>query len=163
MTPWTGKNGILMCKRFTHGLPKVAVIFALVFSLAGCATLIDGRTQTVTFTSDPPGATVEIVVDDQTETITTPGSIELQRDTFLVAVFKKEGHHPTEFVVRGDQNPTVMVNFAWAILFPIGILGVVLSAGHDGSTGAQWKYEDDAHVKLTPCQPGQKPHVILAN
>jgi hypothetical protein len=70
--------------------------FAFVFGLflvTGCASIISGSKQEISFSSKPTAATVTIQPGDQK--ITTPGKIELERKNGPYRVtFNYEGYEP---------------------------------------------------------------------
>lgn len=69
---------------------------------SGCSTLLHGPTQSVRIESTPPGAEVTITPQtsqrgptfliDGEQTVTTPATVELRRDTFYRLEFQKEGY-----------------------------------------------------------------------
>lgn len=129
-------------------------------TLGGCASAINGTTQTVTFASDPPGATMTL---DGRE-YTVPVTIQVPRKQMHLAVFRKEGYHITEFAVRRRQSPVFMANAAWGILGPIGVLITAATAGADVASGAAWDLEPAAvNATLVPRKPGSSPHTVLGN
>jgi len=104
------------------------IFYALiVFSLTGCATVINGRTQEVEVTSNPIGASVS----DGVTVWTTPAKISLKRNSTHQLTFYKEGYKPQ--VVRLDRTLSGAV--AGNILLPFGLV----CWGIDAITGAQWK------------------------
>ena len=78
-------------------------IFAsLCFLAGGCATFIHGPYQNVRIESDPPGATATInptlnerganFLDQKKQTVTTPATVRLQRDTTYRVELNKPGY-----------------------------------------------------------------------
>ena len=110
-------------------MPTLRWIFCtlIVFSLTGCATVINGRTQEVEVTSNPIGASVS----DGVTVWTTPAKISLKRNSTHQLTFFKEGYEPQ--VVRLERTLSGAV--AGNILLPFGLVG----RGIDAITGAQWK------------------------
>ena len=110
-------------------MPTLRLIFCalMVFSLTGCATVINGRTQEVEVTSNPIGASVS----DGVTVWTTPAKISLKRNSTHQLTIYKEGYQPQ--VVRLDRTLSGAV--AGNILLPFGLV----CWGIDAITGAQWK------------------------
>jgi hypothetical protein len=67
---------------------KTLLAIVLCGSLVGCATIMNGSRQSVSFESEPSGANVAIAGNVVGQ---TPGKIELRRNASYVLVFTKEG------------------------------------------------------------------------
>ncbi|MCQ2411934.1 MAG: PEGA domain-containing protein [Sphaerochaetaceae bacterium] len=78
----------------------LAVVCVLV--LSSCATMFSDDYETVTFSSDPSGATVKI---DGAERGTTPTALVLRTDRTYVVEVSKEGYRP--------QIATISKNVKW--------------------------------------------------
>ncbi|MCZ7627552.1 MAG: PEGA domain-containing protein [Candidatus Methylomirabilis sp.] len=77
-----------------------ALLFALV-ALAGCASIVSGRTQEVSFTSNPEGATVTVngrIIGK------TPLTANLQREKGQSLAFSKEGYKTLSREFETDLN-----------------------------------------------------------
>jgi hypothetical protein len=125
------------------------VLPALIFAthlLAGCATLTTSSSQTVTLTTEPPGAACTFKRDGQVIGIVnpTPGSLTVskshsdidvscRRDDYLDAV----GRVGSKFQAMTFGN----------ILFG-GIIGIVV----DATSGATAEYEATISIRLTPAE-----------
>jgi hypothetical protein len=64
---------------------RLAAMAWLLVSSSGCATLINGRYQTIQLKSDPPGATAAI----DGVVVVTPGDVRLKRSRDYRVLFKK--------------------------------------------------------------------------
>ena len=116
-------------------------IVLLVFFISGCASIIDGKRQAMTFNSVPEGA--HVVVNGITSG-TTPANIVIDRSFFsdTVVVLKKNGYSDVEIKLAKSTNWWFLGN----ILFP-GLYGTTT----DAISGAIVQYQPDQyHVTLTP-------------
>ncbi len=108
----------------------------------GCATLIEGSTQDVTFISEPSGA--QIVVDG-TPMGVTPAVITLKKplaDNTNV-VFKKDGYQDQEVILHRK-----VTGWFWGnIIF--GLWGL-LGSSTDAMSGSQWEYSQNTYVVTLP-------------
>ena len=108
--------------RMSHGSKFISVfVVALVF--CGCATIISGRHQDVQVISSPSGAKSST----GGQSITTPGSLTLRRDTNHVILIEKEGYISETATVSSGVGPAVAGNI---------ILGGLIGGGIDAATGA---------------------------
>jgi hypothetical protein len=124
----------------TFVLPLLLVISAALVS--GCATIIHGSDQSVTVTSSPSAADVEI---KRLGGVTifkgvTPLMVNLDREHDYNVVVKMEGY----------QESSVFINNEFDALFLGNILcGGIIGMGVDVLTGAMWKLDPDMiHVSL---------------
>jgi hypothetical protein len=112
------------------------VSLVVLAALSGCTLIMQGTTQSVTFTSEPAGATVSVAG----QTGTTPVTLELPKDDYQVA-FKRPGYedHSVELHRRIS---------AWFI----GSIAMGLVASTiDFATGAWKEFEStDINVTLQP-------------
>ncbi|MGL4401850.1 MAG: PEGA domain-containing protein [Luteolibacter sp.] len=92
--------------------------------LSSCASIFNGRNQTVEITSHPPGASVRI---NGSDTGKTPLSAELSRKISHRVELDLKGYKPYETVLAPEFNGAAMGNILGG-----GIIGMVV----DGSTGA---------------------------
>lgn len=112
---------------------RAAVILTLSLSLflnAGCATILDGRTQKVHVNSIPKGALVTrggVVLGE------TPDTVELARFNSRPLVIEKDGHR--RVMVRMDQ--TLNLTTLWnGLLFLFGVVPGVVGFAVDAVTGS---------------------------
>ena len=69
---------------------------------SGCATIVNGRTQAVTVTSEPPGA--HLFIKSQLVGV-TPARLKLKRgDEHLVLRFEKDGFSPQEIALKRSAS-----------------------------------------------------------
>jgi hypothetical protein len=106
----------------------------LLLALTGCSLLAQGRSQEVTFTSDPPGAAFTVAG----QSATTPATLELPKDDYRIT-FEKEGFHPVELDLKRRTSP-----YFYGSL----VMGVIASSA-DLVTGAWQAFETtEVHVVL---------------
>jgi len=115
-------------------------VFVLCFS-SGCATLIDGSTQLVTFKSLPEGVTVTVNGKTLGE---TPIVLDLERQSESVVEFYKEGYTKHSLQMETRMNGLVFVNLIWCF-------SCVLSTTTDYASGAAYQYDPNKYfVILVP-------------
>lgn len=116
------------------------VLFVLfVFCGGGCATIINGTTQEVAVSSDPPGAAVDI---DGQQQLTTPFSAELERKRDHVLTFTMPGYETQQVVLNHTVSGAVAGNI---------LAGGLIGWGVDAASGAQYKLvPDTVAVSLRP-------------
>lgn len=109
------------------------VVVWLFLPLSGCASILHGGKQEVTFDSKPPGATVKL---DNALQLTTPHTIALTRSTNHQATFTKEGYEPQQILIKHDflVGHSIVGNIL--PLFPVGL-------AIDIMTGSAWGFEED--------------------
>jgi hypothetical protein len=123
-------------------LLALGAIAPLVFT--GCATLTKGSSQTVTVTTDPPGAICTIAREGQTVAVVnpTPGSIPVEKSSKeLSVVCDKPGYQPSSGALASSFQAMTFGN----ILFG-GLIGVAIDAG----SGAANEYPTLITLTLVP-------------
>ena len=124
---------------------RLVVIFGFVIS--GCASIVDGRRQALTFNSIPEGA--HVVVNGITSGM-TPANVVLERSVFsdTVVVIKKEGYQDMEIKLAKSTN--------WWFLGNI-LTGGLIGTTTDTVSGAIVQYQPDQYqVTLTPLKVSQE-------
>ena len=112
-------------------LNLIVITFTFVF-LTGCASIISGRHQTVTFTSNPDDAVVTI---DGKQLGKTPLTAQLDRKSGAqVVTLEKSGYKPVTFQLKATVNGWFFGNL---------IFGGLLGSSTDSSTGAINAYSQD--------------------
>lgn len=118
---------------------KVLTVVCLLIA-TGCASIVDGRRETVSFSSDPPGA--QIIINGKPMGV-TPASIVLERSDYDKAnvIFKKEGYE--------DQHSTIETSlnmWFWGNVLCGGLIG----SSTDAATGAMWKFAPNSYYASMP-------------
>lgn len=100
-------------------------LLAITFAVSGCATVVNGRTQEVTFSSNPPGATVFV---DGVNVGTTPAAANLTRDGSHMIRIEKPGYVAYE-------TTTVTIESSWDAANGLLFYGMILGMIADQNTG----------------------------
>jgi hypothetical protein len=113
---------------------KTVLAFFSFVLLAGCATIFDGTTQTLTFDSTPSGAEVHLngVIIGK-----TPFSTQVKRGKGNVLTFKKEGYEDRVLPMVTTMNLTFLGNL---------VTGGLFGTTTDSATGAINKYEPGQYM-----------------
>ncbi|MGH2360655.1 MAG: hypothetical protein ACRDGM_08980 [bacterium] len=129
---------------------SLALLAALTLALPACASIINGRTQEVSVTSDPPGATISVVArfdrygqavePFRRISITAPGAVRLARTDSYRLLVQKEGYLPQELRVEHRYS-------WWAYLDVVPVLLDLMVINE--TTGGLYAF-DDLHVTLVP-------------
>jgi len=107
--------------------------FALLSALSGCTLIMQGTSQSVTFTSNPEGATVSVAG----QTGTTPVTLELPKDDYQVA-FKRAGYEDHAVDLKRKMSTWFIGSIA---------MGLVAST-IDLASGA-WKEFESTEINVT--------------
>jgi PEGA domain len=124
----------------------IATGLAFIF-LTGCASIISGRHQAVTFTSNPDDAVVTI---DGRQIGKTPITAQLERKGGAqVVTISKDGYKTATFQLHSTVNGWFFGNL---------IIGGLLGSSTDSSTGAINAYSQDMfNFSLTPIGDSMMP------
>ena len=118
--------------------------------LAGCATIVDGTTCSVTITSRPEGADVTVLNSAGKMVFSgkTPAAVELKRgkgyfqgEDYTVK-FASSGYQPTEVPITKHLNGWYFGN-----IFLGGLIGMLIV---DPLTGAMWTLDNNICADLSP-------------
>jgi hypothetical protein len=133
-------------------MKKLICIIALGASsagLGGCATVMNGTSQPVEFSSDPSGAEVALITGLKCE---TPCQYSLKRGKDTVVTFTKPGYRPETVYIQSRTGGASVGN-----ILAGGIIGGVI----DGSNGASnHLYPDPVSIRLVP-DGSNAPAVLL--
>lgn len=102
---------------------------AMLLGVGGCATIIDGDTQQVSFSSNPDGATVLV---NGVPIGKTPVSYLMKRGDGNIVTVKKDGYKSMERTLTTKMNGMFFGNI---------IFGGLFGSTTDSSTGAAYEYE----------------------
>ena len=118
-------------------------------ALAGCATLLEGTSQEILVSTNPPGATCTLEREGQTiATIaTTPSAALVQRRKYDITIrCKKEGFQEAVFINNsGLASGSVAGNVAADLLLTAGLSSIV-----DSASGADNQYESTVNITMIP-------------
>jgi hypothetical protein len=117
----------------------LAAVAAASFGVTGCATVMNGTSQAVTFRSDPDGAVMKLVTGP---TCTTPCKFEMKRGADSTATYTRAGYKSVEVYIQSRMGGSTFGN-----ILAGGVIGAVV----DGSNGASNRlYPNPVYVRLVP-------------
>ncbi|HHT9160120.1 MAG TPA: PEGA domain-containing protein [Candidatus Brocadiaceae bacterium] len=87
-----------------------ALIMAIGLFMAGCASVIKGTSQTVTFDSNPEGA--KVMIDGRPFGV-TPLSVSLAKNKYSNITFEKEGYKSRSMVLGKQFDAIALINIFW--------------------------------------------------
>lgn len=125
------------------------LVIGLMAWLTGCASLVDGKRQSVSFASNPDGATVSI---NGRQLGKTPVTVMLDRQSGIQSLsFTKEGYKSKDLPIQAGIN-----SWFWGNV----LLGGLYGSTTDALSGAAYEYKPgDFMVTLEPNEiasvPGQ--------
>jgi len=136
--------------RVAYGIAFAGAMLAL----GGCATVVKGTTQDISVDSSPQGAGCDVSRNGaKLASVTTPGKIQVSRDkAVLTFSCMKPPEYPNPVTL--DVEPT----FNGATFGNI-LLGGVVGAVVDASTGANYSYPEYVIIDLTAAKL-QVPEVV---
>jgi hypothetical protein len=122
-----------------------AAIALLTFAVSGCASILDGRSQEIAVSTDPPGAECALYREEGLRIATierTPGS----------AVVRKTKNDIWIVCAKPGYQQAVYLNHSGAALANVvgGIFTLGISTAVDSSTGAGNEYQSPANVVMLP-------------
>jgi len=122
--------------------PHLAIIALLVTPMLalGCASIMEGKTQSVSFNSEPAGAS--ILINGMPMGV-TPATITIKKSDYDNAnvQFKKEGYQDQQATLH-----TKITGWFWGNIITGGLLG----SGTDAISGAMWEYSPDKYFVTMP-------------
>jgi len=116
-----------------------AAVAAASFSLAGCATVMNGTEQKYPIKSEPSGA--KVVLSNGAECV-TPCNLKLKRRNHLRVDFTREGYQPAYVLVRSKAGGATIGN-----VLAGGMIGVLVDSSNGSNNFLSPKPLD---VKLAP-------------
>ena len=123
---------------------RCAAVAALGILSSGCATQVEGTTQSVSVTTTPQeGAQCTLTNSQGTWFVTSPGSVVVHKTkTDLNITCQKDGYLPGHIVAPSHFGATTAANVAG------GIPGVVVGGVVDAASGANYSYDNLITVPL---------------
>lgn len=117
----------------------IAFAISLGLLFGGCSTIVNGTTQSVSISSDPPGAEVQV---DGNPAGNTPISVELKRKNNHLVTIMLEGYQTQQITINKVMSGAVAGNI---------LAGGLIGWGIDASNGSQYKLKPDTiAVQLRP-------------
>jgi PEGA domain len=132
---------------------RKTILFWLLLSVlpaGGCATLLRGPRQTLTFHTDPTEA--QVIVDGKA--YTSPVSVSLARKYKHDVEIKKWGYRTLKFSIDPQWDGVSLVG---NIILPGGSAGLVI----DHVVGSDEMFYALARIKLMPATQPDEPPVVL--
>jgi len=128
---------------------SIAALLSVLF-LSGCATLLRGPRQTLTFQTIPTGALVQV---DRRSYI-SPAHVSLLRKEEHHVVVKKYGYRTLEFTIDPEWDGISLVG---NIIMPGGSAGLVI----DRAVGSDRMFFALARITLMPSTRPDEPPLVL--
>ena len=125
---------------------KKIVALSLLVLAPGCATIMEGSSQSVTVTTDPAGAncTVDRAGQHIGQVFPTPGSIHLDKSKNDLSVTCSHDGYQTATVAQSPKfQGTTFGNIVAG-----GLIGVAI----DAASGANFQYPSEVKVLMAPMQ-----------
>jgi hypothetical protein len=122
--------------------PRAASIAVAVFSLAGCATWVDGPHQNIAISTPPTqGAYCVLTRPGARFIVTTPGVLHLEKASDDLAIHcSRPGFADADGTIPSQLQGPTLANLLFGIV-PVAI---------DAATGATHAYPDDFALPMTP-------------
>jgi hypothetical protein len=124
-------------------LMSVAAFAAVGVALSGCASIVEGTTQSVAVTTPPvDGARCTLTNSEGTWYLTTPGNATVHKTkNALNVACSKSGYQDASTVISPHFNGATAGNI---------LAGGVIGIGIDAATGANFNYPETISVAMTP-------------
>lgn len=122
---------------------RICCVFIAIMASAlsgGCATIVQGTTQEVSFVTTPPGATVTL---NDGRVLTTPGKFELKRNTDYIATVSMPGYNQQVIPISSVLSGWLAGNF---------LFGGLIGGAVDLASGAAYSLTPEKVV--VTLQPG---------
>jgi len=134
----------------TRSVSLLAAMAVLLIAsgISGCATVLHGTTQTVSITSQPPGA--EGLIEPAGIRVVTPAKVELRRKQNYTVHFELSGYKPQNVYLCRVSSPV-----AYGNLLIGGLVGIAM----DTDNGAAWELTPDPLEATLEPDPQQSSDV----
>lgn len=124
------------------GMKKYALLIGIAVVAAGCATMINGKYQTVSVDSFPAGASITLDCGDvPREGGTTPAKVKVQRAAKHCLIFlSRDGYEMKEVALVHQPSRATALNGVFGVPAAIvfGVLGAIIGSAVGGEdTGGQ--------------------------
>lgn len=130
------------------------VLLFVLFSQTGCATILSGKSQTLTVETNPPGARCELLREGRIigSVDSTPGALTVEKTKYDLSILcRKEGFVESKgFAESGTEGAT----------FGNIILGGGIGWAIDSAAGADNKYPELITVNLAAAESKEAPGAI---
>lgn len=128
----------------------VAAVATLGIALSGCATVIDGTSQSIAVTTPPTtGAYCTLTSSEGNVSVLTPGVAHVEKSKEdIVAHCSKEGWQDASATIPSDFQGWTVGNL---------VLGGVVGFGVDALSGAMHKYPHAYEIPMQPIHGASEP------
>jgi len=125
---------------------RMLVLACAGLALSGCATIIEGTTQSVSVNTPPAaGAQCKLQSSEGVWYVTTPGSVTVHKTkNNLDVTCTKDGF--------ADASQSVQPHFNGATVGNV-LAGGLIGMGVDAASGANYTYPDEINVPMKPSAP----------
>ena len=130
-TGWLALILLLGHRRKVEMLFRLSIL-VLAMVASGCATIIDGSSQPVTFNSSPNGARIYV---NGMELGTTPLTMAVKRSKTTMILAKKNGYEDQQLALQTKTNSLFWFNIIW---------------GGAGLFSSSTDYASDAMIEYSP-------------
>jgi hypothetical protein len=120
---------------------NAAAVAAVAIFVSGCASIVEGTTQSISVTTTPVGgANCVLTSSEGTYYVTTPGNVTVHKTkNDLAVVCKHDGYVDAKTAVPSHFNGATVGNV---------IAGGVIGIGIDAATGANYNYPESVDVPM---------------
>lgn len=127
--------------------PGLWLVGATLLTASGCASILDGETQVVTFNSEPKRVKIFI---NGVQVGVTPLSLQVNRSKNTIVITKKDGYDDEPIPLQTKLNP-----YFWGNILCGGVLGSTT----DAYTGAMVEYAPNTYyITLEPIKKSDGDH-----
>lgn len=119
-------------------------LFCSLFIVAGCSTIIEGRSQQIMVNTNPSGADCDIYRNGEkiASIIDTPGSAYIEKTKYDIRIeCDKDGYQTASYL-----NHSGTAGATWGNIVAGGGIGWAV----DSATGSDNKYESPVNITLVP-------------
>jgi hypothetical protein len=131
-----------------------AACAAILLLVPGCASVVEGTTQTIAVTTPPAeGARCILTSSEGVYYVTTPGNAAVHKTKHdLDVICKKDGYQDSTGKIQSHFNGATIANV---------LAGGIIGVGVDAATGANYNYpEQAAFPMVTADQPAPAPVIV---
>jgi hypothetical protein len=128
----------------------IGLLSLVILPLAGCASIVEGTTETVAVTTLPAdGAKCVLTSSEGTYYVTTPGNAQVHKTKNDLAVeCDKDGFAHASLKVPAKFGAATLGNV---------LAGGIIGVGVDAATGANYSYPTAISVPMTAAAPAATP------
>lgn len=130
---------------------RILLAIFIMINFSGCATILSGKTQTLSIQTNPPGATCELTREGRIvgSVNPSPGAVSIDKTKHDISIVcKKPGYQDAvSYIESGTEGAT----------FGNILAGGLIGWGIDSAAGADNKYADVTTITLLPVDSGASP------